>query len=183
MSHFLFQSLLNGWNHVKKNISQDSSYQIYFTEIGSWICNLKELTQPAKRLPLSAVKAMVSFHIRCDRWCDRCILLSFLPSETVQNLSDLYETCDRENAEIVGLLGRRSLSPRVSPSLSPVLSCAHCVLPGACYGGRKLKSSIEDVIEFFNAVIPIHNFVQSRNSEGYFWQKHLPYPKTKENKI
>ena len=48
---------------------------------------------------------------------------------------------------------------------------------------RKLKSSIEDVIDFFNAVIPIHNFVQSRNSEGYFWQKHLPYPKTKENKI
>ena len=31
--------LLNGWNHVK-NISKDSSYQIYFTEIGSWICNL-----------------------------------------------------------------------------------------------------------------------------------------------
>ena len=119
----------------KKNVGKDSSYQIYFTEIDSWICNLKELTQPAKRLPLSAVKAMVSFHIRCDRWCDRCILLSFLPSETVQNLSDLYETCDRENAEIVGLLGRRSLSPRVSPSLSPVLSCAHCVLPGACYGG------------------------------------------------
>ena len=114
---------------MKKNISQDSSYQIYFTEIGSWICNLKELTQSAKRLPLSAVKAMVSFHIRCDR----CILLSFLPSDTVQNF--LYETCDRENAEIVGLLGRRSLSPRVSPSLSLVLSCAHCVLPGACYGG------------------------------------------------
>ena len=54
---------------MKKNISKDSSYQIYFTEIGSWICNLKELTQPAKRLPLSAVKAMVSFHIRCNRWC------------------------------------------------------------------------------------------------------------------
>ena len=26
-------------------------------------------SQPAKRLPHSAVKAMVSFHIRCDRWC------------------------------------------------------------------------------------------------------------------
>ena len=25
---------------MKKNISKDSSYQIYFTEIGSWICNL-----------------------------------------------------------------------------------------------------------------------------------------------
>ena len=126
---FFSKSLLNGWNHVKKNISKDSSYQIYFTEIGSWICNLKELTQRAKRLPLSAVKVMVSFYIRCDR----CILLTFLPSDTVQNY--LYETCDRENAEIVGLLGRRSLSPRVSPSLSLVLSCAHCVLPGACYGG------------------------------------------------
>ena len=31
--------LLNGWNH-EKNVSKDSSYQIYFTEIGSWICNL-----------------------------------------------------------------------------------------------------------------------------------------------
>ena len=31
---------------------------------------------------------------------DRCILLSQLPSDTVQNLSDLYETCDRQNAEI-----------------------------------------------------------------------------------
>ena len=126
---FSFPKLTQWLKSCKKNISQDSSYQIYFTEIGSWICNLKELTQPAKRLPLSAVKAMVSFHIRCDR----CILLSFLPSDTVQNF--LYETCDRENAEIVGLLGRRSLSPRVSPSLSLVLSCAHCVLPGACYGG------------------------------------------------
>ena len=126
---FSFPKLTQWLESCKKNISQDSSYQIYFTEIGSWICNLKELTQPAKRLPLSAVKAMVSFHIRCDR----CILLSFLPSDTVQNF--LYETCDRENAEIVGLLGRRSLSPRVSPSLSLVLSCAHCVLPGACYGG------------------------------------------------
>ena len=131
MSHFLFQKLTQWLKSCKKNISKDSSYQIYFTETGSWICNLKELTQRAKRLPLSAIKVMVSFHIRCDR----CILLSFLPSDTVQNLSDLYETCDRENAEIVGLLGRRSLSPRVSPSLSLVLSCAHCVLPGACYGG------------------------------------------------
>ena len=129
MSHFLFQKLTQWLKSCKKNISKDSSYQIYFTETGSWICNLKELTQRAKRLPLSAIKVMVSFHIRCDR----CILLSFLPSDTVQNF--LYETCDRENAEIVGLLGRRSLSPRVSPSLSPVLSCAHCVLPGACYGG------------------------------------------------
>ena len=74
---------------------------------------------------------MVSFHICCDR----CILLSFLPSDTVQNLSDLYETCDRENAEIVGLLGRRSLSPRMTHSRATVLSCAHYVLPGACYGG------------------------------------------------
>ena len=126
---FSFPKFTQWLKSCKKNISQDSSYQIYFTEIGSWICNLKELTQRAKRLPLSAVKVMVSFHIRCDR----CILLSFLPSDTVQNF--LYETCDRENAEIVGLLGRRSLSPRVSPSLSLVLSCAHCVLPGACHGG------------------------------------------------
>ena len=37
---FFSRSLLNGWNHEKKNISKDSSYQIYFTEIGSWICNL-----------------------------------------------------------------------------------------------------------------------------------------------
>ena len=36
---FFSKSLLNGWNHVKKNVSKDSSYQIYFTEIGSWICN------------------------------------------------------------------------------------------------------------------------------------------------
>ena len=128
MSHFLFQSLLNGWNHVKKNISQDSSYQIYFTEIGSWICNLKELTQPAKRLPLSAVKAMVSFHIRCDRWCDRCILLSFLPSETVQNLSDLYETCDREKIEIVSLPGKAlPLPSHVS------LSCARSFFAPTMY--------------------------------------------------
>ena len=48
---FFSKSLLNGWNHVKKKkyISKDSSYQIYFTEIDSLICNLKELTQPAKR--------------------------------------------------------------------------------------------------------------------------------------
>ena len=129
MSHFLFQKLTQWLKSCKKNISKDSSYQIYFTETGSWICNLKGLTQRAKRLPLSAVKVMVSFHIRRDR----CILLSFLPSDTVQSFS--YEKCDPENAEIVGLLGRRSLSPRVSPSLSLVLSCAHCVLPGACYGG------------------------------------------------
>ena len=25
---------------MKKNISKDNGYQIYFTEIGSWICNL-----------------------------------------------------------------------------------------------------------------------------------------------
>ena len=63
------------------------------------------------------------------------ILLSFLPSDTVQNLSNLYETCDREKVEIVSLPGRRSLSPRMSPCRAPVLSCAHCVLPSACYGG------------------------------------------------
>ena len=128
MSHFLFQKLTQWLKSCKKNVGKDSSYQIYFV---SWIYNLKELTQRAKRLPLSAVKAMVSFHICCDR----CILLSFLPSVTVQNLSDLYETCDRENAEIVGLLGRRSLSPRMTHSRATVLSCAHYVLPGACYGG------------------------------------------------
>ena len=42
------------------------------------------------------------------------ILLSFLPSDTVQNLSNLYETCDREKVEIVSLPGKRSLSPRMS---------------------------------------------------------------------
>ena len=41
------------------------------------------------------------------------ILLSFLPSDTVQKLSDLYERCDHEKAEIVG----------------------HYVLPSASYGG------------------------------------------------
>ena len=63
------------------------------------------------------------------------VLLSFLPSDTVQNLPDLYETCDREKDEMVGLPGRRSLSPRVSPSSAPVLSCAHYVFPSAYYGG------------------------------------------------
>ena len=42
------------------------------------------------------------------------ILLSFLPSDTVQNLSNLYETCDREKVEIVSLPVKRSLSPRMS---------------------------------------------------------------------
>ena len=62
-------------------------------------------------------------------------LLSFLPSDTVQKLSDLYERCDHEKAEIVGLPGRRSLSPRMTHSRAPVLSCAHYVLPSASYGG------------------------------------------------
>ena len=63
------------------------------------------------------------------------ILLSFLPSDKVQNLSNLYETCDREKVEIVSLPGRRSLSPRMSPYGAPVLFCAYYVLPSACYGG------------------------------------------------
>ena len=63
------------------------------------------------------------------------ILLSFLPSDKVQNLSNLYETCDREKVEIVSLPGRRSLSPRMSPCGAPVLFCTYYVLPSACYGG------------------------------------------------
>ena len=63
------------------------------------------------------------------------ILLSFLPSDTVQNLSDLYETCDHERAEIVGLPGRRSLSPRMTHTHAPILSFAHYVPLSACYGG------------------------------------------------
>ena len=63
------------------------------------------------------------------------ILLNFLPSDTVQNLSNLYETCDREKVEIVSLPGRRSLSPRMSPCRAPVLFCAYYVLRSACYGG------------------------------------------------
>ena len=63
------------------------------------------------------------------------ILLSFRLSDTVQNLSNLYETCDREKVEIVSLPGRRSLSPRMSPCRAPVLFCAYYVLPSACYGG------------------------------------------------
>ena len=63
------------------------------------------------------------------------ILLSFLPSDTVQNLSNLYETCDREKVEIVSLSDRRYLSPRMSPCRAPALFCPYYVLPSACYGG------------------------------------------------
>ena len=88
---FFSKSLLNGWNHVKKkNVSKDSSYQIYFTEIDSWICNLKELTQPAKLLPLSAVKAMISFHIRSDRWCDRSVFFSVFFRLTRSKTCQIY---------------------------------------------------------------------------------------------
>ena len=66
------------------------------------------------------------------------ILLSFLPSDTVQNLSDLYETCEREKAEIVGLPGGRSLSPRMTYSRAPVLSCATMYFQAPATEARKI---------------------------------------------
>ena len=87
------------------------------------------------------------------------ILLSFRLSDTVQNLSNLYETCDREKVEIVSLPGKRSLSPRMSSLL--------------CTSKHLLRRLGKSSIEFCNAVIPIQNFVQSRNAESYICQKHL----------
>ena len=96
------------------------------------------------------------------------ILLSFLPSDTVQNLSDLYETCDREKVEIVSLPGKALPFPS-----HVLLSCARSFLRLLCTSKRLLRRLGKSSIEFFNAVMPIQNFVQSRNSEGYFCQKHL----------
>ena len=104
------------------------------------------------------------------------ILLSFLPSDTVQNLSNLYETCDREKVEIVSLPGKALPFPsHVS------LSCARSFLRLLCTSKRLLRRLGKSSIEFFNAVIPIQNFVQSRNSEGYFCQKHCEGKTTTTN--
>ena len=104
------------------------------------------------------------------------ILLSFRLSDTVQNLSNLYETCDREKVEIVSLPGKALPFPsHVS------LSFARSFLRLLCTSKRPLRRLGKSSIEFFNAVIPIQNFVQSRNSDGYFCQKHCEGKTTTTN--
>ena len=92
------------------------------------------------------------------------ILLSFRLSDTVQNLSNLYETCDREKVEIVSLPGKALPFP--GPS-HVSLSCARSFLRLLCTSKRLLRRLGKSSIEFFSAVIPIQNFVQSRNSEVF----------------